>query len=64
MLGVFLVSLCLGFFATFFEKKGGAKKLSIGKFFMVYILRSGFISKKSELYFLMQNVISCKKHLI
>ena len=32
MLRFFIVSLCLGFFATFFEKKGGAKKLSIGKF--------------------------------
>ena len=48
---IFVVSLYLNFFATFFEKKGGAKKLSIGKFFMVYIVRSGFISKKSELYF-------------
>ena len=44
----------LGVFATFFEKKGGAKKLSIGKFLWFNIVRSGFIGKKSELYFLKQ----------
>ena len=47
-----------GFFATFFEKKGGAKKLSIGKFLWNYIVRSGFISKKLELYFFEASVTS------
>ena len=41
------------FFATFFEKKGGAKKLSIRKFLWCYIVRSGFaIARLGRFYVL------------
>ena len=54
----FVVSLCLGFLPPFFEKKGGAKKLSIRKFLWYYIVRSGFAIAESELYFLKQMQLS------
>ena len=82
----FVVSFVFRFFATFFEKKGGAKKLSKRKFLELhnalglcvcrvrafkvsfclwyYIVRSDFISKKSELYFFEASVtlaFSCER---
>ena len=44
-------------FATFCDKKGGAKKLSKRKF-LWYIVRSGFAIAESELYFFEANVTS------
>ena len=43
-------------FATFFEKKGGAKKLSIGKFLSLYIVRSGFVIAESELLYIEKHI--------
>jgi hypothetical protein len=48
------------FFATFFEKKGGAKKLSIGKF-LWYIVRSGFAFAEPGLLYIEKHI--CDKIL-
>ena len=46
-----------GVFATFFEKKGGAKKLSKRKFLWYYIVRSGFAIARLGRFYVLHNAL-------